>query len=121
MTNPSPRLDADGDASAAVAADGGKAWYRSRRDYQLIGGAGEQARSRGLVGANWYKSAIPRASMKALMQRSDRPAIRNTVIWYALILGAGVLAFFSLGTLWALPAFFLYGTLYAGPADSRWH
>ena len=42
-------------------------------------------------------------------------------MWYALILAAGVLAFYSLGTLWAIPAFLLYGTLYGGPADSRWH
>jgi fatty acid desaturase len=94
---------------------------RSRRDYRLFGGAGERARSLGLVGANWYKSAVPRATMKELMRRQDAVAIRDTVIWYALILASGVLAFLSLGTLWALPAFLLYGTLYAGPADSRWH
>ena len=91
------------------------------RDYRLIGGAGELARSRGLVSASWYKSTIPRAAMKELMRRSDREAIRDTLIWYALILSAGALAFFSIGTVWAVPAFLLYGTLYAGPADSRWH
>jgi fatty acid desaturase len=94
---------------------------RSRRDYRLVGGAGELARSRGLVSASWYKSTIPRVEIKELMRRSDREAIRDTTIWYALILASGVLAFFSIGTLWAIPAFLLYGTLYAGPADSRWH
>jgi fatty acid desaturase len=94
---------------------------RKRSDYRLIGGDGERARSLGLVGATWYKSAVPRATMKELMQRQDRDAIRDTLLWYSLIIGAGVLAYLSLGTLWAVPAFLLYGTLYAGPADSRWH
>ncbi len=69
-----------------------EATARSRQDYRLVGGAGEQAHSRGLVSASWYKSAIPRAAMKELMRRSDREAIRDTLIWYALILASGVLA-----------------------------
>ncbi len=69
----------------------------------------------------WYRTPVPRARMKELMQRGDREAIRDTVLWYVLILAAGGLAYLSLGTAWAVPAFFLYGTLYAGPADSRWH
>jgi fatty acid desaturase len=93
----------------------------SRSDYQLIGGAGEHACAIGLVGATWYKCAVPRPALKELMRRSDRAAIRDTVLWYALILSAGVLAYLSRGTGWAVPAFLLYGTLYAGPADSRWH
>ncbi len=94
---------------------------RSRRDYRLIGGAGDLARSRGLVGASWYKSALSRAVIKDLMRRSDGEAIRDTIVWYGLIVSSGVLAFISIGTVWAIPAFLLYGTLYAGPADSRWH
>ncbi len=94
---------------------------RSHSDYRLIGGAGERARSLGLVGADWYKSALPRATIKELMRRRDAVAIRDTILWYGLILGAGALAYLALGTFWAIPAFLLYGTLYAGPADSRWH
>jgi fatty acid desaturase len=59
--------------------------------------------------------------MKELMQRSDAHAVRDTLLWYALIVAAGVLAWWSLGTAWAIPAFALYGALYCGPADSRWH
>jgi fatty acid desaturase len=94
---------------------------RRHSDYRLIGGAGERARRLGLVGADWYKSAVPRSVMKELMRRRDGYAIRDTILWYSLILGAGALAYLSLGTLWSIPAFLLYGTLYAGPADSRWH
>jgi fatty acid desaturase len=94
---------------------------RSRRDYDLVTGVGERARAAGLVNGSWYKSALPRPLLKTLIARSDAPALRDTLIWYALILCAGLLAYLSLGTAWAMPAFFLYGTLYAGPADSRWH
>jgi fatty acid desaturase len=90
-------------------------------EYRLVGGAGERARAAGLVNANWYKCAVPRPVLKELMQRSDALAIRDTLLWYALIVAAGLLAWCSLGTAWALPAFALYGALYCGPADSRWH
>jgi fatty acid desaturase len=69
----------------------------------------------------WYRTSVPRATMKDLMRRSDAAAVRDTLLWYALILAAGGLAYLSVGTVWAVPAFFLYGTLYAGPSDSRWH
>ena len=59
--------------------------------------------------------------MKALTQRSDARAIRDTLLWYLLIIAAGILAWLSLGTVWVVPAFALYGALYCGPADSRWH
>ena len=59
--------------------------------------------------------------MKALTQRSDARAIRDTLLWYLLIIAAGILAWLSIGTVWVVPAFALYGALYCGPADSRWH
>jgi fatty acid desaturase len=91
--------------------------------YRLIGGAGEAASAAGLVNAEWYKCPVPRATMKALMQRDDARAIRDTLIWYAAIVASGLLAGLAwhAHSLWAVPAFFLYGTLYCSPADSRWH
>src|SRR5258706_10221979 len=90
-------------------------------EYRLVGGAGEQAVAMGLANAHWYKCAVPRPVMKELMQRSNARAIGDTILWYALIVAAGVAAGFAWGTAWAIPAFFVYGTLYCGPADSRWH
>ena len=87
--------------------------------YRLV--AATAAQGSGSAADAWYRCAVPRATMKQLMQRSDATAVRDTLLWYALIVGSGVLAYLSVGTLWALPAFFVYGTLYAGPADSRWH
>jgi Fatty acid desaturase len=93
----------------------------SKRDYSLTGPEGERARERGLASAQWYASPIPRKRMKELMKRKDGPAIRDTIIWLALLAGTGILAYYSWGTWWALPAFFIYGVLYVSPGDSRWH
>ncbi len=90
-------------------------------DYKLVGGAGERAQAAGLVNADWYRCAVPRPVLKSLMQRSDAPAIRDTLLWLALIVGTGAAAIATWGTPWAVPAFALYGVLYCSPADSRWH
>ncbi|MEY8877399.1 MAG: fatty acid desaturase family protein [Leptothrix sp. (in: b-proteobacteria)] len=92
-----------------------------RDDYRLIGGASERAQAAGLVNAEWYKCPVPRASMKALMQRDDAHAIRDTLLWFGLVIAAGVAVVLSWGTGWVWLAFFVYATLYCGPADSRWH
>lgn len=91
------------------------------RDYSLTGPENAAARAKGLASAQWYRCAIPRKQMKELMQRKDGPAIRDTLILYSAIIAAGVLAYLSWGTWWAVPAFALYGVLYAAPGDSRWH
>jgi fatty acid desaturase len=75
----------------------------------------------GLAEAQWYESPIPRKRMKELMKRKDGPAIRDTILWVALLGGTGFLGFLSWGTWWAVPAFFVYSTLYCSPGDSRWH
>jgi fatty acid desaturase len=92
-----------------------------KRDYSLTGPENAAARAKGLASAEWYRCAIPRKQMKELMQRRDGPAIRDTLILYSAIIAAGVLAYLSWGTWWAIPAFALYGVLYAAPGDSRWH
>ena len=54
-----------------------------KRDYSLVGASTKQAIEMGLASAEWYHSEMPRKTMKELMQRSDSPAIRDTVIWLA--------------------------------------
>ena len=92
-----------------------------RKAYQMIDGDGNKAVEQGLANAEWFKCSMTRQQMKGLMQRQDATAIRDTIIWFSLVIGSGIIAYVSWGTWWAIPAFFLYGTLYAGPADSRWH
>ncbi len=92
-----------------------------KRDYSLTGPENIRAQEKGLVAAEWYTSPIPRKRLKELMKRKDGPAIRDTLLWFAALIGAGILAYHAWGTWWAVPAFFLYGVLYASPAGSRWH
>jgi len=92
-----------------------------RRDYSLLGEDAKRAVQTGLASAEWYHSDILRKEMKALMQRSDAPAIRDTIILYGcMILFAGIgIAFWPS---WSCAPFWLgYSVLYASASDSRWH
>ncbi|WP_337103044.1 fatty acid desaturase family protein [Paenibacillus sp. YIM B09110] len=93
----------------------------SKRDYSLTGTETVRAQERGLASAEWYVTPIPRKRMKELMQRRDGPAIRDTLIWFAMFIVLGTLAYYSWGTWWAIPAFLAYGTFYCNTGDSRWH
>ena len=91
------------------------------RDYSITGPERPRAISRGLADAQWYKTPVPRETMRRLMARRDGPAIRDTVLWFALLGGFGYLAHRAYGTWWMIPAFAVYGTLYGSVSDSRWH
>ena len=79
------------------------------------------AEAAGLAGGKWYHTAFDRQEMKTLMVRSDGPALRDTAIWWGMMLAAaaGGVAFW--GSVMALPFFALYGVLYGSASDSRWH
>jgi fatty acid desaturase len=91
------------------------------RDYSLTGPLNKMAQEIGLANAAWYKTEIPRARMKELMQRSDGPATRDTAIWIGLLILTGALGTYFWGTWWCVPFFFVYGVLYGSGGDSRWH
>jgi len=92
-----------------------------KRDYSLVGESAKRAIEIGLASAEWYHSDVSRKDMKELMQRSDGPAIRDTLIWF------GALALSAAGGVWfwgswaCVPFFFVYGVLYGSASDSRWH
>lgn len=91
------------------------------RDYRLTGPEGQRAVERGLVSATWYACPVPRARLKELMRRRDGPAIRDTLLWFALLGTSGAAGWWTWGTWWCVPAFAVYGVLYASASDSRWH
>ena len=93
----------------------------TKLDYSLTGENAARAVERGLAEADWYQCPIPRATMRKLLERRDGPAIRDTLLWFALILGAGYATFTLWGTWWALLPYILYAALYASTSDSRWH
>ncbi|MCY6381782.1 fatty acid desaturase family protein [Hoeflea prorocentri] len=91
------------------------------RDYSLVGRDSTLAEENGLVAAEWYAVKIDRKELKRLMRRSDGPAIRDTLIWFAALLLSGAGGVYFWGTLWCVPFFLVYGVLYGSSSDSRWH
>ena len=91
------------------------------RDYSLEGPLNARAVQIGLANAEWYKTDIPRARMKQLMQRSDGPATRDTILWIGGLIVTGGLGAYFWGTWWCVPFFIIYGVLYGSGGDSRWH
>jgi MocE subfamily Rieske [2Fe-2S] domain protein len=92
-----------------------------KRDYGLVGQETAKAIEQGLAEARWYASPVPREQMRALLERRNGPAIRDTVIWFALIFGFAYWGYLWWGSWWAIIPLFLYCTVYAGSSDSRWH
>ena len=91
------------------------------RDYSLLGQDGKLAVENGLAAAEWYHTDISRKEMKELMQRKDGPAIRDTSIWFALLVVTAAAGILLWGTWWSIPFILAYGVLYGSASDSRWH
>ena len=91
------------------------------RDYSLLGLSAKEAEEKGLAAAKWYHSDISREDMKELMQRKDLPAIKDTLIYYLLLLSSAILGVLLWGTLYCIPFWLVYSLLYTAGADSRWH
>lgn len=90
-------------------------------DYSLVGRDTARAIEEGLAEAAWYASPVPRQTMRELLHRKNGPAIRDTLLWFTLILASGVCGFMLWGAWWAIIPFAMYGVLYASTSDSRWH
>jgi fatty acid desaturase len=90
-------------------------------DYSLDSAQTRSAVAAGLTTGEWYRTPVPRKRMKELMQRSDGPAIRDTVVWLVLLAASGTAGVVTWGSWWAWPCFAVYGVLYGSASDSRWH
>jgi len=95
----------------------------AKRDYSLVGDNTILALQQGLAEATWYTSPVPKEQMRELLERRDGPAVRDTILWFALLIGSGVAGYFlwRAGSWWAAVAFLVYGIIYASSSDSRWH
>ena len=90
-------------------------------DYTLTGVSAAQAVEQGLAEADWYQCRVPRDVMRRLLERRNGPALRDTLLWFALILGFGCATYALWGSWWAALPYALYAALYASTSDSRWH
>ena len=90
-------------------------------DYSLTGINASLAVEKGLAEAEWYQCPVPRDTMRQLLERRDGPALRDTILWFALIFASGFATYALWGNLWALLPYAMYSVLYASTSDSRWH
>lgn len=89
--------------------------------YSLVGAEADRAVAAGLANVEWFRSDVPRPRMKELMQRSDLPGIRDTIIWIGCMVVFAGLGIRFWGSWAAVPFFMAYGVLYGSSSDSRWH
>ncbi len=92
-----------------------------KADYSLTGVNSTLAVEKGLAEADWYQSPVARETMRSLLERRDGPAIRDTIVWFALIVGSGWATYLLWGSYWVILPYLLYSVLYASTSDSRWH
>ena len=59
----------------------------TKRKYSLVGENTILALQRGLAEATWYTSPVPKEQMRELLERRDGPALCDTIIWFALLIG----------------------------------
>lgn len=90
-------------------------------DYSLTGENATRAVELGLAEADWYQSPVPRAEMRKLLERRDGPAIRDTLIWFAIIIGSAAATIALWGSWWAVLPYLIYAVIYGSTSDSRWH
>jgi len=91
------------------------------KDYSLVGPESVRAVERGLAGAVWYSPPVPQDKMRELRERRNGPALRDTLLWFGLLIAFAVMAFLLWGSAWALLPFLAYGVIYGSSSDSRWH
>src|SRR5579862_5739459 len=90
-------------------------------DYSLTGVNATLAIEKGLAEADWYQCAVPRDKMRELLVRRNGPAIRDTILWFAILIGSGILTWKLWGTWWAILPYAVYAVFYGTSSDSRWH
>ena len=94
---------------------------QQRQAYRLTPENSARAIELGLAEAEWYQTPVPRETMRALLERRDGPALRDTILWFALLLGTGGLTVALWPSWWAALPYLCYAVLYGSSSDSRWH
>ncbi|MEO1640992.1 MAG: fatty acid desaturase family protein [Pseudomonadota bacterium] len=91
------------------------------KTYRLSEDADKTAVKNGTANPNWFRPSVDPQAIRALMQKSDAVALRDTVVWLgAMVVSAGSAVALWL-SVWSVPFWLIYGVLYGSGADSRWH
>ena len=86
-----------------------------RRDYSLAGGTPT------LSNPSWYRTKVDSDQIRALMQKSDAIAGRDTVAWFGIMIISAGIAIALWPSWWSVPFWCVYGVMYGSGADARWH
>ena len=95
------------------------------KNYQLVGSAKgsteiTDAQMEQRVEKSWFTPKVDRKALKALMKRSDRPAMMNYGLWLALIAATGVATVVTWGSGWGIVWLVLYSVIHQS-ATARQH
>lgn len=90
-------------------------------DYSFTGVNAALAVEKGLAEADWYQCYVPREAMRELLVRRDGPAIRDALLWFALLLSSGYATYLLRDNWWVFLPYVVYSSLYASTSDSRRH
>ena len=90
-------------------------------DYSLTGANAALAVEKGLAEAEWYTTPVPKAELRKLLERRDGPAIRDTLLLFAILLATGYATIALWGSWWMLFPYAIYAVFYGTASDSRWH
>ncbi|WP_375255994.1 fatty acid desaturase family protein [Yoonia sp.] len=74
-----------------------------------------------LVSPSWYRTKVDPAEIRALMQKSDAIAGRDTVLWLGGMFVFAGIAVALWPSWWSAPFWLVYGVLYGSASDARWH
>lgn len=90
-------------------------------DYSLVGKDSTHAVERGLAEADWYQTPVSRDVMRELLERRDGPALRDTAIWFGLLVAFGTAGYLLWPSPWCIAPFAAYWVIYGSSSDARWH
>ena len=116
-----PAKDSSAMPSLTAAAPANPLFPAPTSDYRLTGDQARRAVVQGLAEATWYQCPVDAPTMRSLLVRRDWPAIRDTLIWFSVLLGTASAGIALWGSWWAILPFAIYGVIYASTSDSRWH
>lgn len=91
------------------------------KDYSLTGSSAQAAQQAGLSEPSWYRTKVDPASIRKLMVKSDRIALRDTLLWIGLMVLFAGLAVLLWPSWMTIPFWLVYGVLYGSASDARWH
>lgn len=91
------------------------------KDYTLTGETGKRAIELGLANPPWFRPKIDPSEIRKLRTKSDRIALRDTVLWLGLMVVCAGFGMMLWPSWWSAPFWFVYGVLYGSASDARWH